>query len=96
MICLHNGRAFFENGCVGNTWKYWAILPPKPAPRRLKNRELADLCRKGWDVLWERRVYEFHDYDKGEEGVPCCENVEAVRAPGSDEWVEPTSDLLDE
>lgn len=94
-ICLHNGRAFYADGRTGSSWTHWAVLPPKPATRRLTNRELADLCREGWDVLWEGRVYAFHDYDKGEEDMQCCENAKAVRAPGSDEWVEPATEMLE-
>ena len=94
-ICLHNGRAFYEDGRTGITWKYWAILPPKQAPRRLTNREVMDLCKKGWDALWMDEVGHTWCYSLVDEKEPCCAALNKLRAPGSDEWVEPTADLLE-
>ena len=52
IVCLHNCVAFYNRGDCGLTWKYWALLPAKPAPRRLTNREVADLCKKGAQILF--------------------------------------------
>ena len=94
-VILRNGRSLSENGVPSAHWRHWAILPPKPAQRRLTNRELAGLARKEYDVLWLDRVCPFHDYDKCSENDQCSENVKGVRAPNSDEWLEPTIALLE-
>lgn len=47
VVCLRNGVApTLSAGCTAQ-WKYWAVLQPKPAVRRLTNREALALCRKG-------------------------------------------------
>lgn len=94
-ICLRNSRAFYADGRTGYPWKHWAILPPKPAPRRLTNREALGLCRKGWDVLYRGDVATSFIYPISDENNEACEYCEKLRAPGSDEWVEPTSELLE-
>lgn len=93
-ICLHNGRALYADGRTGVSWEHWAVLPSKPAPRRLTNREVYSLSKKGWDVLNNGDAvflpsYCIEDEDK------ICNWVKKLRAPGSDEWVEPTTDLLE-
>lgn len=93
-VCLHDGCVFYKNAEVGLRWKYWALLPTKPAPRRLTNREVAGLCRKGWDLLDGEWVYAHASYKKEYENDPTPQGV-TLRAPSSDEWLEPTSDLLE-
>ena len=92
-VCLRNMVGFRANGTMSADWKHWAILPAKPSPRRLTNREVAKLCRAGWDACVCGTVssapeYSIHDENREAEDT-------AVRAPGSDEWLEPTSDLLE-
>ena len=93
IVCLHNCVAFYNRGDCGLTWKYWAILPAKPATRRLTNREVAKLCRAGWDACVCGTVTSAHEYGIHDEN----DYVEdtSLRAPDSDEWLEPTSDLLE-
>ena len=93
VICLHNGIAFYADGESSAEWGCWAVLPPKPAPRRLTNREVAKLCRAGWDAcvcgtVTSAPEYSIHDENDYVEDT-------SLRAPNSDEWLEPTSDLLD-
>ena len=95
VICLHNGIAFYADGESSAEWGCWAILPPKPAPRRLTNRELAGLCRKGWEILSRCTVFHTHFYAIEAEKMSCGEHIRSLRAPNSDEWLEPTSDLLE-
>ena len=95
VICLRNRRAFFNDGDRSLSWKYWAVLPPKPATRRLTNREAFGLCRKGYDVLYRGDVAMSFIYPLADENEAACEYCEKLRAPGSDEWLEPTSDLLE-
>lgn len=96
-IFLHENIALYvEDGKRHNTghWKYWAILPPKPAPRRLTKCEAYRLWRKGWDYKnASGRVLEpcYMDSDKDE----LTHQGSRLRAPNSDEWLEPTSDLLE-
>ena len=94
-VCLHSGRGFRSNGTTSSHWEYWAILPPKKAPRRLTNREVAKLCRAGWDVICDKEFvgqsYSYYVKYENEE----VDNSIHVRAADSDEWVEPTSDLLE-
>ena len=92
-VCLCNGRAFSLGGPTSLQWKYWAILPPKPAPRRLTNREVAKLCRAGWDACVCGTVSSAHEYSIHDEKKEAEDTV--LRAPNSDEWLEPTSDLLE-
>ena len=94
-ICLHNGRALYADGRTGSSWAHWAILPSKPAPRRLTNREAFELCRKGYDVLYRGDVARYFIYPLADENEAACEYCEKLRAPGSDEWVEPTTELLE-
>ena len=94
IVCLHNCVAFYNRGDCGLTWKYWAILPTKPAQRRLTNREVAGICRKGWDLLDGEWVYAHASYKKEYENDPTPQGV-MLRAPNSDEWLEPTSELLE-
>ena len=94
-ICLHNGRAFYSDGTCGGVWKHWAILPHKPTTRRLTNREAFGLCRKGWDMLYRGDVAISFIYPLADENEAACEYCEKLRAPGSDEWLEPTNDLLE-
>lgn len=93
-ICLHNGMAFYIDGHVGRYFEHWAILPTKPAPRRLTNREVSTLCKKGWDTADGEWVYLYWHYKKEYENDPTPQGV-TLRAPSSDEWLEPTSDLLE-
>ncbi len=96
VICLGANRCFLSTGDIGVYSNYWAILPPKPAPRRLTNRELAGLCRKGWDLCNIGIVLSHHHaYEKVFSDMPCSITCHFVRAPNSDEWLEPTSDLLE-
>lgn len=96
VVCMRNSRVMLKNGdSYGDklAFSYWAILPPKPATRRLTNREVLALCRKGWDVCVCGTVsstpeYSIHDEDEEAEDT-------SLRAPGHDEWVEPTSELLE-
>lgn len=95
VVCLHNSNAFFANGTSsGLNWPHWAILPSKPAPRRLTNREVYGLWRKGWDLKDYNGFVCYPGYsDKFEK-----ETIDAgykLRAPNTDEWLEPTTDLLE-
>ena len=91
IVCISNGTAFTGMGDCGCKWQYWAI---KPATRRLTNREVAGLCRKEWDLLDGEWVYTHASYQKEYENDPAPQGV-TLRAPNSDEWLEPTSELLE-
>ena len=94
---LRDGHAIFdekENGTCWTNYAYWALLPAKPAPRRLTNREVAKLCKKGWDTADGEWIYLHWHYKKEYENDPTAQGV-TLRAPDSDEWLEPTSDLLE-
>ena len=93
VICLRAGRVITKVGTTALAGQ-WALLPTKPAPRRLTNREVAGLCRKGWDLLDGEWVYAHASYKKQYENDPAPQGM-LLRAPGSDEWLEPTSDLLE-
>lgn len=98
VVCMQNSHVMLKNGDSYGAklaFSYWAVLPPKPAPRRLTNREAFGLCRKGWDVLYRGDVAISFIYPLADENEAACEYCEKLRAPGSDEWVEPTSDLLE-
>ena len=93
VVCLQAGRVITKVGTTSRAGEVWAILPPKPAPRRLTNREVAKLCRAGWDACVCGTVssapeYSIHDENDYVEDT-------SLRAPNSDEWLEPTSDLLE-
>ena len=99
-VCLRtredgNGVALAKDGCSSCRWKYWAIKPTKPAPRRLTNREAYNLWRKGWDVLDTSSDVRTPAYCLADESSPCYEHFSKLRAPGSDEWLEPTTALLE-
>ena len=94
VICLQSSRILTNVGTTLQAAR-WAILPPKPAPRRLTNREAFELCKKGWDVLYKGDVARYFIYPLSRENEAACDYCEKLRAPGSDEWVEPTSDLLE-
>lgn len=95
-ICLHDGIIFDEDCDTSVMYKYWAIKPAKHAARRLTNREVFELCKKGWDVLSVGKVQNYWPHRLIDENEPTLLNLEKLRAPGSDEWVEPTSDLLED
>ena len=93
-VCLAKSTAFslsYITNAVG--WEYWAFLPAKPAPRRLTNREVAKLCRAGWDACVCGTVTSAHEYGIHDEN----DYVEdtSLRAPNTDEWLDPTSELLE-
>lgn len=92
-VCLRLVRAIDKNGSTSAHWRHWAILPPKPATRRLTNREVAKLCRAGWDACVCGTVSSAHEYSIHNEKKEAEDTV--LRAPNSDEWLEPTSDLLE-
>ena len=93
VILLHEGFAHTKRGVMSSPWDKYAILPPKQAPRRLTNREIYNLWRNGWDVCSCGTIgtpeYSIHDENEA------ADDDVSIRAPGSDEWVEPTSDLLE-
>ena len=93
-VCLRNMVGFRANGTMSADWKHWALLPAKPAPRRLTNREVAELCKKGWDTADGEWIYLHWHYKKEYENDPTPQGV-TLRAPNSDEWLEPTSELLE-
>ena len=95
VVCLQACRILTNVGTTLQAAR-WAILPPKPAPRRLTNREAFGLCKKGWDVLYKGDVARYFIYPLSRENKAACDYCEKLRAPDSDEWVEPTSDLLEE
>ena len=95
VVCLHDGHVFYKNAEVGLRWKYWALLPAKPATRRLTNREAFGLVKLGWDVLFNGDVAHSFIYPLVDEDKPACNWCQKLRAPDSDEWLEPTSDLLE-
>ena len=88
-----NNRAI-SIGATTRKCNYWAVLPTKPAPRRLTNREVAKLCRAGWSLLDGEWVYAHASYKKQYENDPAPQGM-LLRAPNTDEWLEPTSDLLE-
>ena len=94
VVCLVDGRALGV-GHQSAIWDLWAILPPKPAPRRLTNREIHKLWRSGWDIKNILGLILTPEYHEDVEDSICTGQIK-LRAPGSDEWVEPTSDLLEE
>ena len=93
-ICLHNSRALYADGRTGSSWAHWAILPPKSAPRRLTNREIHKLWRNGWDIKNGSGLICTPEYTEDVEDIANTAVI-TLRAPGSDEWVEPTTDLLE-
>lgn len=93
IVCLHNGRAFYTDGDVAG-WKYYALKPAKPAPRRLTNREVYRLWRSGWDAMTEHGDIMEPGYSVDRENDLAPDGTK-LRATDSDEWVEPTSDLLE-
>ena len=94
-VCLFNGIAFYLKGNSSSKFNYWAIKPTKPAPRRLTNREVAELVtQERFSVLDGEWVYHYMTYKKEFENEPTPKGIK-LRAPGSDEWLEPTSDLLE-
>lgn len=93
VACLRNGFAFGNTGARSLRWLYWAILLPKPGQRRLTNREVLALCRKGWDVCVCGTVSSTPEYSIHDERKEADDTM--LRAPNTDEWVEPTTDLLD-
>ena len=95
VFCLHDHRAYYGESNIGWLFKRFAILPTKPAPRRLTNREVAKLCHAGWEVDISGTVFGWHYYRKAQENTTCSYSVIALRAPNSDTWLDPTSDLLE-
>ena len=98
-VCLRTredgyGVALSKNGFTSCVWKYWAIKPTKPAPRRLTNREVAMLCRGGWDVCFNGLIGSKFWYKKNQDDSDIELGVE-LRTPDSDEWLEPTTALLE-
>lgn len=93
VICLHNGIAFYADGESSAEWGCWAILPPKPAPRRLTMREVYGLWHKGWAYMKDGFVME-PGYSVSDEKRYALAGAK-LRAPNTDEWLEPTSDLLE-
>ena len=100
VVCLRTredgyGVALTKAGHSSAHWRYWAIKPTKPAPRRLTNREAAELVTgKRFSVLDGEWVYHYTTYKAGYENEQAPKGIK-LRAPGSDEWLEPTSDLLE-
>ena len=94
IVCISDGMPFYKGGYCGQFLKHWALIPAKPAPRRLTNREVAKLCRAGWNLLDGEWVYAHASYKKEYENDPTPQGV-TLRAPNSDEWLEPTSELLE-
>lgn len=95
IVCLQSGVAFLKDGCTTSRWKYWAILPQKPAPPRLTNRQLFNLCQNGYAILFNGSVFGYWNYSIDSENNACSAGVTGVRSPNSDEWLEPTRDLLE-
>jgi hypothetical protein len=95
VVCLCNSFAFIANGVVSFIWPHWAVLPPKPPARRLTNREVHDLCKKGYSLNYNDMVTSQYIYAIGCEDYPCGRDIKSLRAPDSDEWVEPTSEVLE-
>lgn len=98
-VCLQTGpdgygAAVAKDGFTTSRWKYWAIKPTKPATRRLTNREMAKLCRDGWDRKYKGRIRTTGGYGEDIENDPIPDGV-LLRAPDSDEWLEPTTELLE-
>ena len=94
---LRDGHAIFdgkENGTCWTKLSCWAIVPPKPSPRRLTNREIHKLWRKGWDIKNGSGLICTPEYTEDVEDIANTAVI-TLRAPGSDEWVEPTSNLLE-
>ena len=90
---MRDGHAIFDGKEKGTCWThytYWALLP---APRRLTNREVAKLCRAGWDACVCGTVTSAHEYGIHDENDYVQDT--SLRAPDSDEWLEPTSELLE-
>ena len=94
VICLQSCRILTK---VGTTLQAaeWAIKPTKPAPRRLTNREALSLCKIGFDCLYDGDVAHSFIYPLVDEDKPACNWCQKLRAPNSDEWLEPTSELLE-
>ena len=93
---LRDGHAIFDGKEKGTCWThytYWALLPAKIAHRRLTNREVAKLCRAGWDACVCGTVSGAPEYSVHDENREAEDTV--LRAPNSDEWIEPTSELLE-
>ena len=94
VVCLVDRHALGV-GHQSVAWDYWAILPPKKAPRRLTNREVAELVtQERFSVLDGEWVYHYMTYKKEFENEPTPKGIK-LRSPGSDEWLEPTTELLE-
>lgn len=94
VICLHNNMAFLVDGDTSFKWALLAIKPATPAPRRLTNREVLGLCRNGYDICYNGFISTAMHYDKNKDDSDVNAGVR-LRAPGSDEWREPTTELLE-
>ena len=99
VVCLATGKAYgsaiTRDGFASSPFRHWAIKPTKPAPRRLTNREVAELVtQERFSVLDGEWVYHYMTYKKEFENEPTPKGIK-LRAPGSDEWLEPTTALLE-
>lgn len=94
VVCLQSERAFSSNAGVSARYLFWAILPQKPAARRLTNRETLGLCRKGYDIDILGMVGATFWYTKNQDDEYVSDGTR-LRAPNTDEWLEPTTDLLE-
>lgn len=100
VVCLNSGVCLcfgIGNEAKAMHWKYWAIKPTNLAPRRLTNREVANLCKKGWDILTKYNLVSYAALDTRieNENKSCRDVVFKLRAPDSDEWLDPTTALLE-
>jgi len=91
----------------GLIWRYCMPMEGHPIPeaallkkpsRRLTNREVGELCKKGWDILFDGDIYYGYYPQKVDPRVEnnfANVNVSSMRAPNSDQWRDPTTDLLE-
>lgn len=75
--------------------RQYKVGDTNPAPRRLTNREVAELvAREKFSVLDGEWVYHYMTYKTEYENEPTSKGIK-LRAPNSDEWLEPTTALLE-
>jgi len=91
----------------GVPWRYCMPMEGHPIPesallkkpsRRLTNREVGELCKKGYDILFAGDIYYGYyplKVDHRAENSPANVNASSMRAPNSDQWRDPTTDLLE-
>ena len=98
-ILGYDPRRFIEARFIGKNGASWgagAILPEKPAPRRVTNRELAKWLAQGnGEISGDTKEYTIAGfyYAIGDENTPAKDELK-VRKWDDTEWHEPTVEYM--